>query len=121
MSRRKEASRERWHGLVNQATAAERAAKAIRGTLDAVKLGLGLPVDASSRTTIKRARSVTRQRDELRRRVHKLERFARDCAYWRERCHEHDDDAGYPPRDFLDSEEWERLEEWALELIGGAS
>jgi hypothetical protein len=53
--------------------------------------------------------------------VHKLERFARDCAYWRERCHEHDDDAGYPPRDFLDSEEWERLEEWALELIGGAS
>ena len=35
-------------------------------------------------------------------------------AYWREGCHEHDDDMGHDRREFSDTEDWELLEANAI-------
>jgi len=37
-------------------------------------------------------------------------------AYWREGCHEHDDDMGHDRREFSDTEDWELLEANAIHV-----
>ena len=49
--------------------------------------------------------------------VRRLRQALSDIARWRDIAHEHDDDMGYPRREFADAEDWEQLERFALETL----
>lgn len=59
---------------------------------------------------VDREMSLRTERDALKAENARLREFAERARDWRAECHDYDADMGYELRDFVDAEEWDRLE-----------